>query len=130
MANETYDESFAEWRRLLKPFFANKSGEISLLEGHVTRLMDVLTQAGEIEGQQASLAAAKQERSQQLQGLVVEGRKIAAFVKAGLRDHYGRRSEKLTEYGLQPFRGFKKTTKPEEPVEAQTSKEDPATPSA
>jgi hypothetical protein len=50
--------------------------------------------------------------------LVVEGRKTAAFLKAGLRDHYGRRAEKLTEYGVQPFRG-NKTAKPEEPVELE-----------
>ena len=118
MADRTYDASFAEWRRLLKPF-ANKNGsngEIPHLGGHVTKLTNVLTQAGEIEGRQMSLAADKQEMSQQLKALVVEGRKIAAFLKAGLRDHYGRSAEKLTEHGLQPFRG-NKTAKPEEPVE-------------
>jgi hypothetical protein len=46
----------------------------------------------------------------------IESRKIAAFLKGGLRDHYGRSGEKLTEHGLQPFRG-NKPAKPEEPVE-------------
>lgn len=119
MAGITYDASFAEWRRILKPFANNKNGETPHLEGHVTRLLSVLSQVEEIEGRQKSLAAAKQEMSQQLKALVVEGRKIATFLKAGLREHYGRGGEKLTEHGLQPFRG-NKTAKPEEPVELES----------
>ena len=29
---------------------------------------------------------------------------MMAFVDAGVRQHYGNRSEKLAEFGLQPFR--------------------------
>jgi hypothetical protein len=86
----------------------------------------VLTQADEIEGQQAALAANKQELSQKLKALILEGRKIAAFLKAGLREHFGRSAEKLTEYGLQPFRGFK--AKPEEPAAATPPAADSKTP--
>jgi len=117
MKGNTYDASFAEWRRLLKPF-VNKPGETPHLDGHVAKLVSLLAQVEEIEGRQSALAAAKQEMSQQLKVLVVEGRKTAAFLKAGIRDHYGRKAEKLTEYGLQPFRG-NKSAKTEEPVEVQ-----------
>ena len=124
--NHTYDATFGGWRRILKPF-ANKSEEIPLLEGHVTKLTSVLTRVDEIEGRQASLTASKQEMSQELKGLIVEGRKIAAFIKAGLRDHYGRRAEKLAEYGLQPFRG-NKSAQLEEPVEVQQPASSTTTP--
>jgi len=112
--NHTYDATFGSWRRLLKPFL-NKN-EVPHVDGHVARLTAVLTRVDEIEGQQASLTAAKQEMSQELKGLVVEGRKIAAFIRTVLRDHHGRKAEKLVEYGLQPFRG-NKPAKGEEPVE-------------
>ncbi len=125
MANPTYDGSRAEWRRLLKPR-TNKSGEIPHLEGHWAKLESVLTQADEIEGQQAALAANKQELSQKLKALILEGRKIAAFLKAGLREHFGKSAERLAEYGLQPFRGFKKA-KPEEPVEVKPPTSTPTT---
>lgn len=115
MGDSTYDASFAEWRRILKPL-TQENGGIPHLNGHVIRLVEVLAQVEEVGGQQRSLAAAKQEMSQQLKVLVVEGRKIAAFLKSGLREHYGRKAEKLTEYGLQPFRG-NKAAKPEESVE-------------
>lgn len=117
MADRTYDASFAEWRRILKPFLG-KNEEIPHLGGHVTKLTNVLAQVDEIEGRQLSLAAEKQEMSQRLKALVVEGRKLAAFLKAGLRDHYGRSAEKLTEHGMQPFRG-NKVAKPEEPGELE-----------
>ena len=125
-SNQTYDASFAEWRRILKPH-ADKSVEIPLLEGHFTRLGSVLTQVEAIEGQQLRLTAAKQEMSKQLKGLVVEGRKIAAFLKAGLRDHHGRDSEKLAEYGMQPFRG-NKPAKSDEPVEVKQPASSKTTP--
>lgn len=126
MAGETFDASFAEWRRILKPF-ANNNGELPHLDGHVIKLLSLLAQVEEIAGRQRALAAAKQEMTQQLNALVVEGRKIAAFLKAGLREHYGRKAEKLTEYGLQPFRGFK-TAKPEEPAEIEPSAPTSSTP--
>ena len=114
MGDNTQDAFIAEWRRLLKPR-ANNNGEIPHLDGHWTKLETVLTNIDAIETQQAILTAAKQESTQQLNAQITEGRKIATFLKAGLREHYGRRAEKLAEYGMQPFRGFKK--KPEEPTE-------------
>lgn len=114
---QTYDATFGEWRRILKPFL-DQTEEIPHLGGHVTRLTSLLARVDEVEGRQAAFAAAKQEASQKLKALVVEGRKIAAFIKAGLRDHHGRGSEKLTEYGLQPFRGNKSATL-EEPIEIE-----------
>lgn len=116
MGDNTQDAFIAEWRRLLKPR-ANNQGELPHLDGHWTKLETVLTQIDVIETEQALLTAAKQERTQQLNVLITEGRSIATFVKAGIREHYGRRAEKLAEYGMQPFRGFKKK-KPEEPTEA------------
>ena len=54
-----------------------------------------------------SAAASKQEASKRIEGLVVSGRRLAAVLKAKVKEHYGARSEKLTEFRLQPFRGRK-----------------------
>lgn len=113
MARNSNPETLAEWRRLIQPLPTNQA-DTPYLEGHYTRLSALLTQVEDIEKQQAALTAAKQEASKQLKALVVEGRKVAAFIKAGLREKYGRGAEKLVEFGLRPFRG-KKTAKPEEP---------------
>ncbi len=115
MARNTYAVTFAEWRRLIKPLSTNNE-DTPYLEGHRTRLEALLAQVTEIEAEQAVLTARKQEMSKQLKTLTVEGNRVAAFLKAGIRERFGRTAEKLVEYGLQPFRG-KKTAKPEEPEE-------------
>jgi hypothetical protein len=115
MGDNTQDAFIAEWRRLLKPR-SNNNGEVPHLDGHWTKLEAVLARIDDLETQQAILTAAKQEATQQINAQIAEGRTIATFLKAGLREHYGRSSEKLAEYGMQPFRGIKK--KPAEPTEA------------
>ncbi len=115
MARNRYAVNFAEWRRLIKPLSTN-NGDTPYLEGHRARLEALLAQVTEIETQQAALTASKQEMSRQLKALTVEGNRVAAFLKSGIRERYGRTAEKMVEYGLQPFRG-KKTAKPEEPEE-------------
>lgn len=101
---------------LLKSGKAN-TGDVDHLEKHLGKLETFMIQVDEIEKQQALLTASKQEASKQLRTLLVDGSKVATFIKAGLREHYGHRAEKLVEFGLQPFRGRpRKVVKPEEPV--------------
>jgi hypothetical protein len=123
--NDTYAAAFDEWRRILRPL-ADNSGDLPHLEGHRVRLETLLDRVEEIVTRQASLTAEKQEASRLLQALVVEGRKIAAFLKAGIRDFYGRGSEKVVEYGLQPIRS-KTTPLPEEPDGEPTTEMAPGT---
>jgi len=130
MARNTYAVAFAGWRRLIKPLTTN-NGDTPHLEGHRVRLEALLAEATEIETQQAALTASKQEMSKRLKALTVEGNRVAAFLKAGIRERFGRTAEKLVEYGLQPFRG-KKTAKPEDPggpvVEVKATEPAPANP--
>jgi hypothetical protein len=62
---------------------------------------------GELLLQQADLTAKKQVVSKRLQVLVGDGRQLAAFLRAGVKQQYGTRSEKLSAFNLQPFRGRK-----------------------
>ena len=64
----------------------------------------VLTRMKDLTAQQASLTASKQEVTRQLTELNSEAQKLLTFVDAGIREHYGTRSEKLVEFGQQPFR--------------------------
>lgn len=101
---------------LLKSGKANTE-DVDHLEKHLGRLETFLIQVDDIEKQQAALTASKQEASKQLRALLVDGTKVATFIKAGLRERYGNRAEKLVEFGLQPFRGRPRTvTKPQEPA--------------
>ena len=88
--------------------------EIPHLESSRDKLEGLLSQMGPLITQQADLAAQRQEVSKKIRELLSEARRLGAFLRAGLKQHYGPRSEKLATFKLQPFRG-RKTAKPEEP---------------
>ena len=64
----------------------------------------MLTEMKDLTAQQASLTAAKQDVSKRLEALNNEGMRLSTFVDVGIRQYYGTRSEKLVEFGQQPFR--------------------------
>ncbi|HEX6904362.1 MAG TPA: hypothetical protein VF789_31935 [Thermoanaerobaculia bacterium] len=115
MAKETtYAGMLGDLQRLSTALSAN-SGELTHLEGARTKLERLLVQAQEVAKQQAVFTAGKQESSRQLKTLLTEGVRLANALRVMLKEHYGIRSEKLAEYGMQPFRGKSRKAKPEEP---------------
>ena len=115
MAKETtYAGMLGDLQRLSTALSAN-SGELTHLEGARTKLEGLLAQAQEVAKQQAAFTAGKQESSRQLKTLLTEGVRLANALRVMLKEHYGIRSEKLAEYGLQPFRGKARKAKPEGP---------------
>jgi hypothetical protein len=115
MSNETVGETLSSWHDL-KRSLADNSGDLPHLETHGNLLGDLLTQAQDLTAQQAALTASKQEISKRLQGIITEGRKLATFLRVGVRQHYGNRAEKLVEFGLQPLRSRRRTAKTESPT--------------
>jgi len=108
-----------KWRRIAKAVRDN-AGDLPQIEPYGRQLE---TMAGEFEdatGRQSAHAAGKQQESKRLRELEINGSKLATFVANGVRQRYGDRSEKLTEFGLQPFRGGRPpAVQPEAPEEAQ-----------
>ena len=115
MANETYGETLNGWQELATSLAAN-AGDVPHLEAHRARLAELLRQAQDLTTQQAALTASKQETSRKLLGVVLEGRKIATFLRAGVKQHYGSRAEKLIEFKLRPFRGRRRSTEAQPPA--------------
>lgn len=107
MANESYGETFTGWQDLTASMAANAS-DLPHLDAHRGQLAELLKKAQELTAQQAALTASKQEISKQLLGVVKEGRKLAAFLRAGVKQRYGSDAEKLIEFRLRPFRGRKR----------------------
>ena len=111
------------WLRLLPALIAN-AADLPHLESQRLRLEEVTTEVGDLLTQQAALAATRQDVSKRLQALFVEGRQLATFLRVGVKQRYGTRSEKLSAFHLQPFRGRKaKSAEGEEesPVEVPVS---------
>ncbi|HWM89819.1 MAG TPA: hypothetical protein VN493_03560 [Thermoanaerobaculia bacterium] len=108
-------DHLASWQLRLGAMDANAE-ELQHLAPGRDKLETVLTGAQAAFQTQSSATAAKQEASRELEARIAEGRLVMAFLNAGLREHYGKESEKLKEFGLQPFRGRQpKPAKPEPP---------------
>ena len=130
MAKETtYAGTLGDWQRLLAPFAANRE-DLTHLEGSRAKLAALLDQALELNQRQAGHKAAGQEAGRQFRALVPEGRRLANLLRLALKEHYGIRSEKLNEFGMQPFRGRprKERPAPEESQAAVSGEPDAASP--
>ena len=121
MGNETtYLGVMGGLIRLISALNAN-AAELAHLDGARLRLAKLATDLEGITQQQAALTASKQEASKQLQKLLVEGQRLASGMTKFLQEHYGTRSEKLAEFGLQPFRGRKPRTPKSPPPSESTA---------
>lgn len=90
------------------------------LEPFRLTLAGLVTQTVDAGKQQAAMKASKQELSKQVRQFLTEGQRMADVIRTAVRAHFGPESEKLSEFGLQPFRGRK--------VKAAAAKPTPTTP--
>ena len=104
MAREPkYGITLNGWERLLASLEANGQ-DLPQLESYRAQLKAMLAAARETSAQQTAMAATKQEASKRLQGMLADGRKLANFLRNGVRQRYGNRAEKLVEFDLKPLR--------------------------
>ena len=104
MAREPkYGVTITGWERLLAAFAANAQ-DFQHLEAYRVQLADALADLQEAMSLQTAFAASKQTESRRLQSLLSSGRKVASFLRHGVRRRYGDGSEKLSEFDLQSLR--------------------------
>ena len=116
-----YAEMMGEWQRLHGRVEANRA-DLPQLEPFLAKLGTVLAQALDVTKRQSAMTAAKQEASKEMRRLSRQGNRLAAVMRAVLKEHYGITEEKLSEFGLQPFRGrARKKATPGEPQPPETS---------
>jgi hypothetical protein len=123
MAKETtYAGVLGDLSRFDAALEAN-AADLAHLEGTRTRLRTLLGGAQTTAKEQAALVASKQESSKRLRSQVTEAKRVASGLRKLVIEHYGLRSEKLAEFGLQPFRGRSRKAKPTDPVDPQPGTE-------
>jgi hypothetical protein len=93
----------------IQRFFAtlDNVNQVPHLEASRVRLGEALAKAQDLAKQQAAVTASKQDLSKQLRTAMRDAQTLALMLRKGLEQHFGSRSEKLAEFGLQPFRGRK-----------------------
>ena len=118
------------WEQVAAAQEAN-AAEIPHMEAALAKLRGLLEQARNLTKQQDSLTAGKQEVSKQLRKTIREGQRLVNFMRVGAQEQLGPDSEKLVEFGVQPFRGRarKATTKPPEKPPTETPDSASPTPS-
>jgi hypothetical protein len=88
-----------------------KMGEVPHLGPSRAILGETLGQLQDLVRRQSAVMTEKQTLSQQIQAVIGDGQRLATVLRKGLQHHYGIRSEELTQFGLQPFRGRKPSNK-------------------
>ena len=116
---KSYADVVAGWKDLRGGLTANVA-ELSHLELHAMQLAEFLEDTESLSAQQAIHTSAKQQVTKQIEELIDLGQKLATFLRSGVKQRYGNRSEKLVEFGLQPFRGKKRPAEPIPPPVEQT----------
>ena len=86
------------------------AAKVPELEVNLARLRERSQRARALFAQQAALAAARQEVTKELKQVIQEGNALEKFLREGVRAYLGKTSEKLIEFGVQPFRGLSRAT--------------------
>ena len=98
---KSYADLVAEWDTLL----GNLAGEESLAGlSNQPKLQAIVDRFKAYRVQQIAQAAAKQEASQALNALILEGKDVARDLKSEIKAKFGARSEKLVRYSVKPLR--------------------------
>jgi hypothetical protein len=120
----TYSGNLGDWALLLAALMENE-GNLPHLVIPRDQLQAFLDEARDLTASQAAQAAAKQQTSRRLEEVVNLGGKLANSLRVALKVVYGNRSEKLTEFHIQPFRGRTRTSAtppgPEPPAPEESS---------
>jgi hypothetical protein len=96
-----YMNKVNRWENLDTAVTAN---QVPNLEGSLPKLRDKSKRMRELYAQHSALAAARQVITQEMQQVIEEGDQVVRVVREGVKDHYGKRNEKLVEFGVPPLR--------------------------
>ena len=99
-----YMHKVAGWEVTNTGLTANK---VEHLESHRVALEEKMVRFKDLTAQHAALTTSKQEVAKKMQALFREVETLVAFIRTGVRQHYGKDSEQLIQFGLQPFRGLR-----------------------
>ncbi|HEY2290860.1 MAG TPA: hypothetical protein VGM86_09185 [Thermoanaerobaculia bacterium] len=104
MPNKAFADIITGWQKLLATVTANKD-DLQSLDSYRQQLEAEVTAAQEANLRQSTSQAGAQQATRDLEGSLTRGHDLADKLRFGIKSRYGKRSEKLTEFGLKVFRG-------------------------
>ena len=91
------------WEKMDTAMTANDK-EVAHLGFKLPKLRDNSQKMRVLYARHAALAAERQAITQEMQTLIDEGDQIFRMLREAVKDHYGKRNEKLVEFGVEPVR--------------------------
>jgi hypothetical protein len=118
---QRYLNALNGWEQVAKAQEAN-AAELPHMEAPLTKLRGLLEQARNLTAEHHNLTATKQDVSKNLQKTIRQGQKLVDLMRTAAVEQFGADSEKLVEWGVNPFRGRARKTaeKPTEKPSAET----------
>ncbi|MFP5287943.1 MAG: hypothetical protein ACLGI9_19560 [Thermoanaerobaculia bacterium] len=117
------------WEKMDTAMVANDK-EVGHLAFKLPALRDKSQRVRGLYARHAALAAERQAITQEMQTLIEEGDQVFRMLREALKDHYGKRNEKLVEFGVEPLRTpvekRRRQSKKKAAALAQPSAESPA----
>lgn len=120
MQKTSYADYIKDWEDLLAPLVEN-AAELPQLEIPTGKLQGMLDYVRTLSQQQALYTASKQDASKKLEAAIEQGRKLATFLRFGIKEHYGNGNEKLKEFRIQPLRSRVRKVSGTPPAEIASS---------
>jgi hypothetical protein len=116
MPNQSFADVITDWEKLLATVTTNKD-DLQSLDSYRQQLATELAAAKDANMRQSATKAETQQATRDLEGSLTRGHDLADKLRMGIKSRYGKRSEKLTEFGLKVFRagGKKKKSSTEKP---------------
>jgi hypothetical protein len=113
------------WEKMDGAILANDP-EVAHLVFRLPALRDKTQRMRTLYAEHAALAASRQAMTQEMQKLIEEGDQIFRMLREGLKDHYGKRNEKLVEFGVEPLRTPDEKRRRNRKKKSEVSAETPA----
>lgn len=128
MPKNSQADILTDWETLLKRVASN-AADLPNSDLYSAPLAQLLDTAKSSLALSKAHRATKQEGTKDFKTLVREGKDAATKLRAAIKAHFGPRSERLVEFGIQPLRPRKKKPGTEEAKKPKTAEPPSASPS-
>lgn len=114
MPGQAFSDVMTDWDVLVTTVTANKD-DLPALDAYRQELETEAATAKAANVRQSTAQAAAQQATKDLGASLQRGKDLADQIRFGIKSKYGKRNEKLKEFGLKVFRGKKKKSPTETP---------------
>jgi len=111
MPKQSFADVMTDWQKLLATVAANKD-DLQFIDTYRQQLEAEVAGAQQANMRQSASQAEAQQATRDLEGFLKRGSDLADHLRFGIKTRYGKRNEKLKEFGLKVFRGGGKKKSP------------------